>query len=553
MSREQDMVEYHLTHYDTLFSVKSQYHRHFQDVVDYVLPRSQSFEGTISPGAPIGTKLYDSTAVWANEQLASGLHSYMTNPSDRWFKLSLPESMAHLMEEEDVANWLQDTADRMYQVFNSQDSGFTAQSHELYLDLGAFGTAIMYAEEAWGKAPLRFSTFHLSEVVVEEDERGVVNTLYRKFKMTARNVLNLFGDAVPVSVAEKAQKKPYEKLELLHCVRPRHEWNPEVNAGKHLPFASIYILCEGKVLLKEGGYREFPFLVPRWSKLTGEVYGRGPSAVAMPDIRMVNAMSKTVINAAQKVVDPPLMVPDEGFMLPIRTAPGGLNFYNSTMNPENRITPLETRGNINLGLDMIKARQDAIVKSFYVDWMRLQEGPQMTATEVVQRSEDNMRLMAPSVTRLQTEFLNPLIDRVFNVMMRRGMLPEVPQSLRQGAPLIIEYVSPVARAQRMTQIMGFQRMLEGLGQVASQTGRTQAFDRLDDDKVTEMYAVAYDVDRKVLKPLDQVTQERKERQEQQAKEQEAALENAQMDTASKAGKAAQSAAQAAAIQQGAPA
>jgi hypothetical protein len=149
---------------------------------------------------------------------------------------------------------------------------------------------------------------------------------------------------------------------------------------------------------------------------------------------------------------------------------------------------------------------------------------------------------------LQTEFLNPLIDRVFNVMMRRGLFAQVPEELSKGVNLVVEYVSPVARAQRMTQVMGFQRMLESLSQLA-QTGKPDVFDRVDGDEVVSMYAEAYDVDRKVLKSQELVDKERAQRQEQAQKDADAQRENMESNTLSNVSKSAQATAQANATQQ----
>jgi hypothetical protein len=535
--------------FEELSQVKGTWNASWQNVVDYVLPKRQAFTGPRSDGQTVTDKIFDSTAPWALDQLAAGLHSYLTSPTQRWFRLRLTDYAEEEMEEdEEIERWLEIVTNTMYGIFNSQKTNFAPQAHELYQDLGGFGTGVFYVEEDYAQAPVRFSTFHLAECVFEENAYGVVDTLYRKFKMSHRQAYQRFGDRLPSKYIELAEKKPADKAEILHVVKPREEWDPRGMSAKNMPFASWWVLCEAKLVVQESGFREFPFMVPRWSKLTGETYGRGPAMLAMPDIKMVNAMAKTVLVAAQKVVDPPLMLPDEGFLLPIRTSPGGLNFYNSTLGPDQRIFPLETKGRVDIGQQLIDSRRQHITRSFYLDWMQLNEGPQMTATEVVQRTEERMRLMAPAISRLQSEFLDPLIERVYAICLRKQLFPPAPQSI-QGQDLRVEYVSPVAKAQRMTQVVGFQRLLESLGQIAQ--AKPEVFDRIDADGTVDFLADAYDVSYQTLTPMEQVKQIRDDRASKQDQAGESEGMNQDSGTALNMAKALQAATQAGGMTDGA--
>ena len=185
-----------------------------------------------------------------------------------------------------------------------------------------------------------------------------------------------------------------------------------------MPFESVYLEYKNGNELSVSGFKEFPFVVPRYLKASHEIYGRSPAMTALPDVKMLNEMSKTTIKAAQKQVDPPLLVPDDGFLLPVRTVPGGLNFYRS--GTRDRIEPLNIGANNPLGLNMEEQRRDAIRAVFYVNQLMMQQGPQMTATEVIQRNEEKMRLLGPVLGRLQSELLKPLIDRVFNILLRNN-------------------------------------------------------------------------------------------------------------------------------------
>ena len=252
----------------------------------------------------------------------------------------------------------------------------------------------------------------------------------------------------------------YAEIELLHIVMPRDDRDPRKKNTKNMPFASVYIDPDEKMIIGESGYDELPYCIPRFLKASFEMgYGRSPSMTALPDTKMINKMSEVVIRASQLQIHPPLMVPDDGFMLPVRTTPGGLNFYRS--GTRDRIEPLNIGANNPLGEHMLEQRRQAIRSAFYVDQLTLGTGPQMTATEVIQRTEEKMRLLGPVLGRLQAELLQPLINRCFAILSRQKAFEPAPASLQDGT-IDIEYVSPLAKAQRSSEIQGIMQMTEFL-------------------------------------------------------------------------------------------
>lgn len=535
---QEDLVGELTRRSDALFSERASFNNTWDDVVKLVLPRRQGFSSQVTNGQRVAEQIFDSTAPWALDQLASGLHSYLTSPVQRWFRLRLPEYLQEIIgEDEEVDIWLENVTNIMYGVFNSEASNFNSQAHEAYLDIGAFGTFVMYSEEDYAKVPLRFCTYHLADCAIGEDQYGRVNTLYRKFEWTGRQILSEFGPSAVGSVLlEKMQKDLSKKFNLIHATEPRHDFDPLSKGRAGMPYRSYYFIVEEKKILRAGGYREFPYFVPRWSKLTGELYGRSPAMLCMPDIKMTNKMQVTVLKAAQKKVDPPLMLPDEGFLMPIRTAPASLNYYNASMSPEHRIAPLETNGDVNLGLDMIDSRRQQILRAFYVDYMQMQQGPQMTATEVLARQEEKMRLMAPALSRLQSEFLNPLIDRTFEVLRRKDLIPDLPAAFEgRSFDLKVEYVSPIARAQNMSQVENFLRYLELLGQVGQI--KPEIFDRIDPDGTAKFIGEALDISHRTLLTDKVVEKTRDERKKAIKDSQDAELANKDSQTEANLAKA----------------
>jgi hypothetical protein len=515
--QDQQLVTTTLDRLGKLKQIRSPWESLWQDCTDMVNPRRGDFNVSRSQGDRSRyDRVYDSTAPLANEQLAAGLHGYLTAPSETWFNLIL-ERMGAKEASDQVIEYLQEVVEIMFRdVFHSPNSNFGSMIHELYLDLGSYGTGVMYIEDRPGK-PINFRTYHLAECFVAESAEGTVDTLYRQYKHTGRQLVQLYKDVLPEKFIENVYKDPHKEYTCIHAVEPRDSFNPSSKLAKDMPWMSAYVLEEEKLVLSLGGFNEFPYMVPRWTKTAGEVYGRSPAMTAMPDIKMVNEMSKTVIKAAQKATDPPLLVPDDGFMLPLRTIPGGLNYYRS--GTQDTVKPLVEGIRPDIGLEFIDSRRQHILKTFHVDWMQMREGPSMTATEVLQRQEERMRLMGPMVGRLQFELLGPMIDRVFNILARRKMLPQPPQDV-EGRTLRIDYVSPVARAQKTQQLFNFTRLLESIVPLANV--KPDVFDNIDADGTVRWAAKLLDVPTATLTKEEDVKASREDRANQQAQAAEVA-------------------------------
>jgi hypothetical protein len=222
------------------------------------------------------------------------------------------------------------------------------------------------------------------------------------------------------------------------------------------------VLKEHAKILSEGGFDEFPYAVPRWTKISGEMYGRSPAMKALPDIKMINQMMKVTLRAAQKIVDPILLLPDDGVVLPFKSSPGAINYYRA--GSQDQIKPLETGSRIDFGYQVMEDVRTRIRSAFFIDQLQLREGPQMTATEVMQRTEEQLRLLAPVLGRLHHELLSPLIDRCFGILYRKRILPQAPEAL-QGRKVDVQFSSMIARAQKTAELEGFNRFITFAGPI----------------------------------------------------------------------------------------
>jgi len=441
-----------------LVEKRSNWEIHWQEVADYMLPRKADITLERPKGDKRHTVIYDGTAIHSLELLASSLHGMLTSSVNRWFALRFKENTVN--ENDEAREWLEDVLDKMYIAISR--SNFQQEVFETYFDLIAFGTSCLQIEEDKDDI-IRFSSRHIKEIYISEDAKGMVNCIYRRFKMSAKATVEKFGiDNLSLKTVNTFKKAPFDDIDLVHVVKPRDIYNPQKQDKQNMPFSSIYFEYDSGHIISQGGFKEFPYVVPRYLKASNELYGRSPGMNALPDVKVLNKMVEVGMKAAQKQVDPPLLVPDDSMLMPIRMSPGSINYYRS--GTRDRIETLNIGANNPLGLNMEQQRREAISQTFHVDQLLITENRNMTATEVVQRNEEKMRILGPVLGRLQSELLQPMIIRIFNIMLRNKLLPDAPEILL-NQEIDVEYVSPMAQAQRGQELSSIVRGLELFGQI----------------------------------------------------------------------------------------
>ena len=428
------------------------YDSYWQEVADYTLPK-RDFTTTRTSGTKRMTNIYDSTAIHATEQLASGLHGMLTPPSSKWFFLRTANDSGDRGRA-----WLDGATQYLSTVFSSPESSFATSVYELYLDVVAFGNAAMAVVFSNGR--INFMVKQLSSCYVCENDDGVIDTIYICEKMSPVNMIRKFGiENVHEKVVKAHDANQDIKIEVLHAIEPRKENKGRGSEKKLKPFKSCFIDVENKKIMAEEGFDDFPFLFPRWSKRAGEIYGYGAGMVALAEVKEINQISEILKRAATKNIDPPLLAPAEGLVLPLRLDPSGINFYNPDLGEpkfwQNGFQP-------NYFESVMEYKRNIINKMYYVEWMNLPQIDRQTATEVMQRATEAQRMMSPMLSRLQSEFLSKLINRTLLLAIDNGLLPKPPPEL-QGSDVSIEYTSPMSIAQRSTAA---QNVLQGLAVAA---------------------------------------------------------------------------------------
>ena len=450
--------------YDSLKSSteRANWESHCEELSRVIIPKKSGFVGDETPGTKRAQKLLNSTGVWANEMLAAGLHGFATNPAAKWFTLGMADP--RLNDDPEVRDYLADVEEIMWGKMNAPGSNLITSLHESYLDLGAFGMAGLYTDYNEKDGNLSFESRPLSAIVVAESNRGIIDTVFRAFEWTTRQCVQEWGiDKVSDQVREKISSEKFEdKIKIIHAIMPRTDLNNKygVDDQRNMPVASVYFEYSAKHMLEDGGYPEMPYAIARWSRVSGEVYGRGPGMTALPDLNMLQAKELTIIKAGQKAVDPTNFIRHDGFINPLKLIPGGINHTRG--NPQEAIYQQPFAGNLNYGMEDIKALENRILNTFHVDQLQFVNDAKMTATEVMQRTQERMRLLGPMLGRLESELLGPLVARVYGLLFRLQLLPPPPNKIIDQ-DFTVQYVSPIAQAQRAVEIDTWQQFVASLG------------------------------------------------------------------------------------------
>jgi hypothetical protein len=438
----------------------------WQDIAYRVLPSEAQFTITSSEGEKRTERLFDANAVTANERFAAVMDDLLTPRTQLWHAM-LPE-FDDLATSNESKQYLERINKALYSMRYRPKANFAAQKHQGYLGLGAFGNSCLFIDEDIGFGA-RYKQIHMSQVCWAENHNGVIDTLYRKFPWPAISAYRKWGEKLPKKIKLAAQETPWQTFDFIHCVRPNEDSkirNPFT--GRMTPFAQYYLAIDDKAMLEAGWMSSWPYAIGRHMISPNEFYGRSPAMACWPAIMTINEEKKTVLRAGQKEVDPPLLLQEDGVLEAFNLRPGALNYGAVNQDGVALVQPLKSNANVPLGLELMQLEKQHIEDSFLVTVFKvLAENPQMTATQVLEITQQKAVLLAPIMGRQHSEDLGPLIERELDIMSRmsqyRWVQEEIPDELMQnGAAYKIEYRSPLSRAMRAQEGVAILRTLETL-------------------------------------------------------------------------------------------
>lgn len=504
-----------------LESQRAMYEEDWKDITKYVLSQTAGWDRGVDPQSirPISTRdRIDSTAVRATEIFASGLQGYAYGPSVDWLGLSPEEADIDHDQTEEETRWLQALARRITRKLAKSNFYSEALS---FTKVGInFGTAVM--EMQWDERTMLpvYRVVHPIDCVGMEDYFGKVDTLITDMWLNRADAIAMFGeDRVPDYVRDSQDESKNFLFHHLRCPRGKIRLSVAGRAAYvHVVYADDY-----QTVCREWEGDRPDFAVWRYDRrVRRSFWGEGsPGQTELPDIRMVNSMRKDKVQLSQ-LAGAPVLAGSKGLRPNFR--PRGY----IGLEPNQTISVLQTTGDLSWTQQSVIDAVDAINSAYYVNFfLALSQSinRNKTATEVQGLQEEQSRIMSAFLSRLQCEFFEPVVDRLFQELDAHGLVADaehpVPESL-QGRELHVDFVSPLSRIQQRAMVLSPTRQLIADALEMAQVDPT-VMDSIDTDAYIRRDAEISNADRTVVrdkKAVDGIRQERAKVQASQAALQE---------------------------------
>lgn len=458
----------------------------------------------LTNGERTGLDIFDATAPQANETFASGLSAYLVPSTDRWFALTFANTPESLIDQS-ARRWFDETADVMYHHLSLPSSNFNPTMHEVFLDIGAFGTGVFFQDVHSSGVGACFKAFPLDSVRIREDFYGRVDTVFRKTEYTVRQVMQAWPDATRNE--RFAKMKENDKVCVWHAVFPNTDRDIRDLGWRGRMFVSAWWIDETEQVLSVGGYETLPYHCVRWAKGPGEIYGRSPGMSVLADIKMVNAMSKEIIFSAELANRPPLIIDDESLLMPLTSLVPGTLLYKQpgSEKPE----ALMSGSQPQLTLELLAQRQQSIKDGFYEDlFFRNKKKERQSVLEIQDDRAEITRQLTPMFGRIEMEALSPLLSRLYHILSDQGVIPPPPFD-PEDRQMEIQYVNPATKAQVIGRSAATNQFVTSLASLA-QVDPT-VLDVLDIQETAMELANSLDVPQRLIRTKEQIAAIRGER------------------------------------------
>jgi hypothetical protein len=496
----------------------SVFRTNWQDTANYIFPRESNITDISYPGTKKTEKLYDVTAILESENMASGLLTNLVPAGQKFFSLTTSDSE---LEELDIVKsyWARATEKLHEELFSSN---YILMLGETLRSLITFGTGCLF--ETWNQG-LSFTDWDVSRYQVQENYDGEIDTIYLKFPKTALQAHEKWGDKAGECIIEavKDDRKKNNNFWFIHVVRPRKNRNPRFQDSLNMAWESGYVNLKDKTMIDEGGYPEFPYQVPRWTKTSGEVHGRGIGTMILPQVKKLNVIERDFTEMSNKIANPHREVL-ESFEGEYNTTPGARN---DVMEIPSSFVDERQFGNPIVTEKRLEMQQQVVKNAFYADAFApiTSSGPgdRRNELEIMQRIREAFRKIGSPIGRIESELFTPKIYRCYNLLVRNGVIPEAPPELI-GTNLKVRYEGPLSLAQQDAEGRASEIWVEKT--MAVSQAEPSAFDNVNVDSVVRRWGRVGGVNEEDIASEDMRDAKREQRR--QELERQKALEAAQV-------------------------
>lgn len=426
----------------------------WQEIGENFYPERADFTTKRSLGTDFASALTTSYPLIARRDLGNSF-SYMLRPTEKqWFHLAIKDEMLdegqEAIQDQEVKAWLQWATKVQRKAMYDRPAQFIRASKEGDHDFAAFGQCCISVELNRERTNLLYRCWHLRDMAWAENEEGEIGTIVRKWKPTVRDLIHIFGgDKVHADTRAKAERTPFEEADCRHIVVE----SDMVDGKWNTPYVSIYYDAEHNHLIEMVGVYSKIYVIPRWQTVSGSQYSYSPATVAaLPDARLLQAMTYTLLEAGEKHTNPPMIAVQEAIRSDISIYAGGITWVDSAYDERlgEVLRPLtQDKSGMPLGMEMTRDTRAMIAEAFYLNKLTLpQRAPEMTAYEVGQRIQQYIRDALPLFEPMEMEYNGAVCEETFSLLLRSGAFGspfDLPKQL-QGADLQFRFESPLHEA-----------------------------------------------------------------------------------------------------------
>lgn len=507
---------------------------HGRELADYLLPRRYKWLITpnqTSRGSPINQHILDSTGTLAARNLSSGMMSGISSPTRPWFKLKI--GRIDSTQTSPISLWLAECERLMMLVF--QESNFYNSIAILYFDLVVFGTAVMLIYEDFDDVIRCFNPC-FGEYYIDNDGKFRPVIFYREFTLTIQQVVDEFGEESCSQNVTMLYNQPggaglTREIVVAHAIEPNDD-RKGLGIPESFKFREVYWEWGGSASLQGGasyaagflrkkGYHEQLNICVRWDLVSNDPYGRSPGMDALPDIKQLQQEVKRKAQAIDKHVNPPMVADIQLKNQPASMLPGGVTYVSGMTTGKVGFAPVYTiqpeLAALTEDLNEVRERiKETFFNNLFQTISQFETRSNVSATEIDARRAESIVMLGPVLDRIHNEGLSIIIDRVFPMMVRAGILPPPPPEIA-GKSMNIEYVSMLATAQNAAGASGIERTLGLAGNLAGVD--PAVMDNIDIDFALDKYSSLLNNDPRMIRSPDALAQIRQNRQAQQAQQQ----------------------------------
>lgn len=513
-------------------SIRSPHENDWRMASAYCLPSHYSSWQTDGPAtfqqpnAAARRVQFDTTGTRSLPKYVSVLERIATPIGQKWH--GLQPSDERLRSNRRVKLYFEALGDLLFRKRYDPKAWFRTATNEMYTSMGAYGNGPIYIGQRRKSARsvqpgFRYVACPLRDVFFLTDDDGEVVMVFRRFWLNVRQFKTKFPDMpLPSKMqAEGRKASPSETtyFEFVHVVHVRdvNDYDPTALDARRHPICGSYICVASQEYVgPESGFRSMPYLIPRTSSVAGDPYGYSPAVAVLSALGGASQIKKVYLKQGQKAVDPVLLAFDDGVVNgEVDQRPGAINYGGVDKQGRALIQPLRT-GDFRVAEQLLQDERGDIEDSFFVTLFQiLNETPEMTATEVMERVAEKASLLSPTMGRLQSEFLGPNIEREIDLLDEMGLLPEMPPELVEAkGEYEVVYTSPLAKGQYAEEVSGFMRSVEMALNVAQATQDMSKLDFFNFDVAIPEIADNMSVPARWMNTVDTVKEVRESRADQ---------------------------------------